>query len=89
MTPSAVPDLEWIPVESSRFRQYAFQPLDNGLGLLYVQFADGTIGHYSGVPEDIIRQMASAPSKGSFLHQAVIKQGYPWTKLSGRTDSLT
>lgn len=89
MTPSA-PELTWVPVESSRFRAYAWQPFDNGqAGLLHIQFTDGTTGYYSGVPADVARQMASAPSKGSFLHQSVIKQGYPWVKVSGKTGSLT
>lgn len=73
-----------IPVQSSRFTEWGWQPTDPEMtkGNLYVTFSDGTQGFYEGVPLDVFREgRDSAPSKGSFLHSAIIQQGYPFYRM--------
>lgn len=58
-----------------------WQPPDENsrIGALWVRFTDGTTGFYSNVERDIFEQLRDSPSKGRFLHDFVIKMGYPFT----------
>ena len=73
-----------IPVSSSRFTEWGWQPTNEtqDIGNLHVVFRDGVSGYYEGVPLDVFREgRDSAPSKGSWLHATIIKQGYPFYRM--------
>lgn len=71
-----------IPVNSSRVKALGWQPPteDSNTGALFVTFTDGTTGWYSEVPRDVFEHVRDAPSIGRELYQAVIKQGYAFTR---------
>jgi hypothetical protein len=81
-----------IPVSSSRFTEWGWQPTNEtqDLGNLFVVFKDGQSGYYQDVPLDVFREgRDSAPSKGSWLHTRIIEQGYPFYRMPppGTTDN--
>jgi len=47
---------------------------------LTVQFRNGGIYEYSGVPRDVYEQFLGSGSKGAFLHR-VIKPSFPATRV--------
>jgi hypothetical protein len=69
----------WQPIESSNLNAGAYVP---ATGRLYVEFADGSIYRYTGVPEDMLDMIASADSPGSEFHQSVVRGDYPFEKVA-------
>ena len=49
-------------------------------GTLEVEFQNGTIYQYYGVPQNIYDQFMQAPSKGQFLN-AYIKNAYAYSRV--------
>jgi KTSC domain len=73
-----------LPVDSSRLNAIGFAPYTDasGNGDLNVEFKDGSTGTYQGVPLQIFQQLRDAPSKGKYLSDYIISQGYNWVKTS-------
>lgn len=48
---------------------------------LEVEFINGSVYRYSGVPENVYRGLMSAPSHGSYFETFVKKAGYSSTRV--------
>jgi len=69
--------MERYPVTSSNVASIGY---DEGSETLEVEFVDGSIYQYYGVPQNLYEQMIQASSKGRFLH-AYIKNAYPYSRV--------
>lgn len=65
------------PVQSSNLVSVGF---DASSSILEIEFKDGRIYQYFDVPEQVFRDLTSAPSPGSFFHQNVRGQ-FPYARL--------
>lgn len=68
-------DLDEI-VSSSAISRMGYEFLT---GELIIQFTDGSVYTYGGVPENVVKGFLSASSKGSFFN-ANIRNSYGFTK---------
>jgi hypothetical protein len=68
--------MERYNVASSNVRSVGYDPQAT---TLEVEFVDGAIYQYYGVPQNMYEQMMSAPSKGQFLN-TYIKNQYPYSR---------
>ncbi len=60
--------MERNPVSSSQIASVGF---DRENKVLEVEFHNGGVYHYEGVPEDMADAFVKAPSMGQFLHQHI------------------
>lgn len=67
-----------IPVSSSNLRAIGYDPDSR---TLEVEFLDGGLYRYSGVPASVHAGLMSASSHGSYFDANIKKGGYPYTKL--------
>lgn len=65
------------PVSSSNLKSVGY---DRGSAVLEIEFHNGGIYQYSGVPQDVYTALMSAASLGSFLHKH-IKGKYSYHKV--------
>jgi len=63
-------------VASSNVKSIGYDPQTT---TLEVEFVDGAIYQYYGVPQNMYEQMMTAPSKGQFLN-TYIKNHYPYSR---------
>ena len=68
--------MDRISVVSSNLRSVGYDP-DNSI--LEVEFTNGQIYHYQGVPQDAYQQLMGAGSKGTFFN-ANIRNAFPFYK---------
>lgn len=54
---------------------------DTGSSTLEVEFHDGGVYEYSGVPSEVHAGLMAADSHGKFLNLHVKKAGYPYRKV--------
>ena len=54
---------------------------DGERNLLTLTFISGNIYGYTGVPENVVRELLAAPSKGQYFN-ANIRDEYPYSRLS-------
>jgi hypothetical protein len=66
------------PVESSNLTSIGYDP---GERILAVEFKNGLVYHYHGVPTDVYQDILAAGSKGSYLAKTV-KPRYWATRVS-------
>lgn len=66
------------PVSSSNLESVGYDP---DSAVLEIEFRDGSIYQYSGVPQHVHTALMTAASLGSFLHKH-IKGKYPYRKVS-------
>lgn len=66
-----------IPVSSSNVQSIGY---DSDSSILEVEFTNGAIYQYFGVPQDVYDGLMDAASKGTYLHRHV-KQAYSFVKL--------
>ncbi len=71
--------MEMISVSSSNLAAVGY---DHDSATLRIEFLNGGIYDYSGVPSDVHEALMSAGSKGQFFDQNIKKGGYPFSKLS-------
>ena len=71
--------MERTPVQSSNISSIGF---DRGSSTLEVQFLNGSIYQYFGVPESVFDGLMNAPSKGTFLDRFVKKAGYSFVRIA-------
>lgn len=69
---------EMTPVTSSNLAAVGYDPDSNQL---FIQFLNGSMYMYSGVPQEVYDGIMSAGSKGSFFHHNIKTAGYPYQKL--------
>ncbi|WP_406451677.1 KTSC domain-containing protein [Streptomyces sp. NBC_00876] len=67
------------PVVSSNLDSVGY---DRQISMLEVQFRNGRIYQYAGVPESVYSGLVNAFSKGAYLDTFVKKAGYPATKVA-------
>ena len=70
--------MERTPVQSSDLASVGY---DRDSSTLEVEFLNGSVYQYFGVPESIFNGLMSAPSKGTFLDQFVKKAGYSYARI--------
>jgi hypothetical protein len=69
--------MERISVNSSNVSSVGY---DADSQTLEIEFNNGGVYQYSGVPESVYQGMMGADSKGKYFH-ANIKNTYPYSKL--------
>lgn len=65
------------PVQSSNLRSVGYDPSSK---ILEIEFHQGGIYQYSGVPASEYQGLMSAPSLGQYFHK-YIKDRYPYRKV--------
>ena len=70
--------MDRIPVSSSNLRAVGYDPDSNSLE---IEFLNGGLYRYSGVPASVHAGLMSASSHGSYFDANIKKCGYPYTKL--------
>ena len=70
--------MERTPVQSSSVSSVGY---DQDSSTLEVEFLNGSVYQYFGVPESIFDGLMNAPSKGTFLDQFVKKAGYSYARI--------
>ena len=71
--------MERTPVQSSSVSSVGY---DRDSSTLEIEFLNGSVYQYFGVPESIFNGLMNAPSKGTFLDQFVKKAGYSYTRIA-------
>lgn len=66
------------PVSSSNLESVGYDP---DSAMLEIEFHDGSIYQYSGVPQDVHAALMAAASLGSFLHKHIMGK-YSYRKVS-------
>ena len=69
---------EMTPVSSSNIQSVGY---DNDNQIVYVQFLNGSVYIYKGVPVHEYENLRDAPSVGSYLHRN-FKNIYPYERIS-------
>ena len=64
-------------VTSSNLKSVGY---DSGSGILEIEFKDGSIYQYSGVPESIYKGLMAASSHGTYHHQNIVDR-YSYKKI--------
>lgn len=70
--------MERVPVQSSSLASVGY---DSQSSTLEVEFLNGSIYQYFGVPPHIHEGLMNAGSKGSYLDQNIKKAGYSYTRI--------
>jgi hypothetical protein len=70
--------MERLPVQSSNLVSVGYDPETL---TLEIEFHNGGIYQYIGVPPEIYEGLISAGSKGTFFHQFIKKGGYTYSKV--------
>lgn len=65
-------------VSSSNIKSIGY---DISISKLEVEFLNGSIYQYSGVPEHLYRNLMNASSHGGYLDAYIKKGGYSYTKV--------
>jgi hypothetical protein len=71
--------MERTPVQSSSVSSVGY---DRDSSTLEIEFLNGSIYQYFGVPESIFNGLMNAPSKGTFLDMFVKKAGYSYVRIA-------
>lgn len=71
--------MERTPVQSSSVSSVGY---DRDSYTLEVEFLNGSVYQYFGVPESIFSGLMNAPSKGTFFDQFVKKAGYSYARIA-------
>jgi len=71
--------MDRTPVQSSNLASVGYEPETS---TLEVQFLNGGIYQYYGIPCDIFEGLMAAGSKGSFFQQNIRNAGYPCSKVA-------
>jgi hypothetical protein len=71
--------MEMITVSSSNVHAISYSA---EAATLQVQFINGGIYEYQGIPQEIYEGLMAAGSKGQFLDQYIKKGGYPYSKIA-------
>ena len=70
--------MERVPVQSSNLASVG---CDSKTATLEIEFLNGGIYQYFGVPAEVHQGLMNAGSKGSYLDQNIKKAGYPYNKI--------
>lgn len=70
--------MERTPVSSGNLASVGY---DESGAILEVEFNNGRIYQYSGVPEEVYQGLMNAGSHGIFFNEFIKKAGYPCSKI--------
>ncbi|NVL91182.1 MAG: KTSC domain-containing protein [Desulfobacterales bacterium] len=70
--------MERVPVQSSSLASVGY---DSSTSTLEIEFLNGSIYQYFGIPAYIHEGLMNAASKGTYLDQNIKKAGYSYTKV--------
>lgn len=70
--------MERTPVESTNLASVGY---DRESSTLEIEFNNGAIYQYFGVPETEYSGLMNAASKGSYLNQNIKEAGYSYTRI--------
>jgi hypothetical protein len=70
--------MDRVPVSSSNLASVGYEPTSQ---TLEVEFQNGSIYQYFGVPADVYQELLGASSKGSYFGRA-IRNVYPYSRVS-------
>lgn len=70
--------MERIPVQSSNLASVGYDPQNS---ILEIEFNNGSIYQYTGVPQEVYEGLMNADSKGSYFHYNIKKAGYCYTRI--------
>lgn len=70
--------MDMYRIHSSHLAQAGYDPFSE---LLRIEFTDGLVYDYRGVPEHIFRGLMASDSAGEY-HYRRIRDVYPYTKIS-------
>ncbi len=71
--------MERLPVQSSNIYSIGYDPVSQ---TLEVEFNNGSIYQYYGVPEFIYEDFMNADSKGSYLDHYIKKASYAYSQIA-------
>lgn len=71
--------MERGPVQSSNLASLGY---DETTAILEVEFTNGNIYQYSGVPLDVYEGLMASTSKGRYLNENIKKAGYSCTRIN-------
>jgi hypothetical protein len=71
--------MERIPIQSSNLASVGYDKTTN---TLEVEFTNGNVYQYSGVPIDVYEGLMASNSKGRYLNENIKKAGYSCTRVS-------
>jgi hypothetical protein len=71
--------MDRTPVTSSTIASIGYDPAQE---VLEVEFLDGSVYHYFGVPEILYRGLMAASSHGSYLDAHVKKGGFKYKRVA-------
>jgi hypothetical protein len=70
--------MERIAVSSTELASVGY---DESNSVMEVEFQQGGVYQYFGVPADVYAGLMAASSKGTYFNQIVKKGGYPYSKV--------
>lgn len=62
----------WVDAVSSNIDCYKFDLTGDKIGTLTIQYRGGSVYDYHNVPEELVDQMESHLSLGSFVHRNLV-----------------
>ena len=65
------------PVASGNLQSVGYDPTS---GILEIEFKNGSIYQYTGVPKGIYQELMTAPSHGKY-HARYIRNRYPYSRI--------
>ena len=71
--------MERIPVQSSNLFSVGY---DSQTSILEIEFNNGSIYQYSGVPQEVYEGLMNAGSKGSYFHHNIKRGGHPYIRIT-------
>ncbi|MDZ7336742.1 MAG: KTSC domain-containing protein [candidate division KSB1 bacterium] len=70
--------MQRVPVQSSNLASVGYDPVSS---ILEIEFHNGGIYQYLGVPQEIYDGLMYAASKGSYFHHYIKEAGYSYAKV--------
>lgn len=70
--------MERIPVESTNLASVGYDPESS---TLEIEFRNGGIYQYFGVPQHIYEELINASSKGQYFYHNIRNAAYPYNKV--------
>jgi hypothetical protein len=67
-----------VPVQSSNLASVGYDPATS---TLEVEFHNGGVYQYYGVPSQVYESLINAASKGSYFHHNIKMKGYQYSKI--------
>jgi len=70
--------MDRVPVQSSNLASVGY---DISTSVLEIEFRNGNVYQYYGVPAQVYEELMNAGSKGSYFHRNIRNGGYSFSKI--------